>query len=73
VLAFNITHLGQQLRNAYSDRDVRTIGRDAADSLTAFWSSTHWLITHRIVRTVSTSDSTASSSTVAGGDEARTR
>jgi hypothetical protein len=27
-------------------------GRDAADSLTAFSSSTQWMITHRIVQTV---------------------
>jgi hypothetical protein len=46
VLAFNITHLEQQLRKACADQDVRTVGRDAADLLNAFWSSTHWLITN---------------------------
>jgi SNF2 family DNA or RNA helicase len=44
VLASNITHWDQQLRKACPDRDVRTVGRDAADSLLAFWLSTHWLI-----------------------------
>jgi hypothetical protein len=73
VLAFNITHLEQQLRKAYSDWDARTVGRNAADLLTAFWSSTHWLITYRSVQMVSRSDSPASSSTVAGGDEALER
>jgi hypothetical protein len=33
VLASNITHWKQQLRKACSDRDVRTVGREAAGSL----------------------------------------
>jgi hypothetical protein len=52
---------------------AHSVGATPPTPLTAFSSSTQWLITHRIVQAVSRLDSTASSSSVAGGDEARTR
>jgi hypothetical protein len=41
--ALFLQHCDPQLRKACPRRDVRTVGRDAAESMTAFWPSTHWL------------------------------
>jgi hypothetical protein len=42
--ALYFQHWDPQLRKACPLRDVRTVGHDAAESMTAFCSSTHWLI-----------------------------
>jgi hypothetical protein len=44
VPACNISHWDAQLCETCTHLDVRTVGRDAAESMTAFWLSTHWLI-----------------------------